>query len=657
MYNRPSGINAYSVTEKAFEEWNSSVISTIRAFANTDAMASYSLLMISEIGHRYDLFDTHGWALLEVILVSGQHMAFLQSSFEVFRNFFQSIGIDLFSSVKYRQTVSLFWKTYTPSDEINNFIECSINDSNQSLNDNGFSLRFWASICFSVPDWPGLRSNLEFLNYICQITFHTRQSSEVLSLLSAQYRSLIFKNGDSTNSSLIQTIRVGMFEKRKDFPSLIWETQTIPLIGRRTKVADGLFYFQCFAYMTESVAEREIRAILGRAIIQQGMLKDIDISIEKPLSEFSIYKVAEALHSYPLDHPTSPVLWQIFFTLYLERQSSDVGLQCFGHRFFDEEQHILSALESRLEEGSSLDRNLGSWRNILSSLKLWIFEPRLVMSNSDQISFSPDYHPELISSCQSGSLFINGSKDWWKTIVPLIHHESVESKKETLKREIIPSPIPVKLSQIELPLPYPLLVINDPVLSHFEFDQDILENVLNSINKDFELLKQQALHHSSLIQQHNSLDKEYIDELPKLFGVSKSSCLITKRCSNACAGIIFQFDQEKSGQNTHSTALLSVNRKKVEGLISLDLVDSRTTTSGLRIMLYLEWLISNKGKSAYISKEAIRLFYNVLNLMDMKLQAYPPAENIITLAVTMLGEEFLQMIGLMCRNGVYYWKF
>jgi hypothetical protein len=656
IYIRPAASNAYALSvDYIFEHWDSVSLSTLKAYSASDPMSAYTILVISEIGHRFDLFDDKGWELLEVLIATGHFIPFLLASFDIFRTFVQvDPSPNILVSEGFRRVMNAFWKTGSLNSSwnlIQSFIEESMTTSFKSVKDGQFVIKFWCNVIFSSSDWISSRLPLEMLNKVCQVSAFSSFTDELLSQLSAQYRTLLFDfpnratGGVSSINSIYQRASSGaLFSKGsiRTFPTLI-QDKTVYLT-KNEMVGKGLLYFLLFAISVEIFAEKEIRNQIGSALSRNRPIAELASMTEKPISQFAIYRLVQLLQETPLNHPTSPILWQSFFSLYFERNREQDGYNniCFGHCFLSEQKSLLVQLEKKLSTFTSTDSTLVSWPNVVDAMSFWISEPRLILSVVNIDSFPSTYCPELLLGVVKGLLFDNGSRDWWKNFISEPMMPLLDNTPPLCFQKVMLS--------LEPSQPFPAISFKEPVLKSIQ-NLDFHDR-LAILKSDISLLKQQGLHHSAFVQQHNDLDDAYLNLLGNLYSSSSTILNVTKRCSSSCPGVVFQFEQEKSIMNREISTSLSSNRNQAETLLGLDLVDSTTALSGLRITVILESISKLSEQDASVQKVAKDLFYGSLELQNMKLQAFPPADLIINTIIKMFGK----FSSILLRQTFYCWQ-
>lgn len=313
LYRRPNANNIYSLSDPEgihLDSWNSPALSTIKGYSHSDPISAFTLLLISEVGHRFDLFDLHGWSLLQVLLQSGSIGPLLKASFEIFRNFVLNTTPDLFSKKAFRQMALQLCKAFDIGLKKMDIVGC-IRRTLQNPEDFHFAIKFWCSLFFADHDWMQSRPIMELLDELCQLVYATQYSSELLSIFSVQYRSLLFGYDGTSPSSRTPGYLASLFDAPgKPSPPTLIQERSGQFFGRGKYVAEGLWYFLAFAFSAEVFAEREVRSRVGQQLILGN-----SAALEKPLSQITTVRIAETLLEIPLDHPMSPLLFQVRLSL------------------------------------------------------------------------------------------------------------------------------------------------------------------------------------------------------------------------------------------------------------------------------------------------------------------------------------------------------
>ena len=285
------------------ENWDSPILSTLRGYSSSDSISAFTLLLVSEVGHRYDLFDKYGWSILQTLLQADAIPFFLKASYEIFRNFFLNSVPDIFSSANFSKIAQKFNNLVNLESRKNEIISF-MRKALEKNEDVAFSIKFFCNFFFANHSWTNSRIILEFLDELAKILYQTPYASDLLTILSAQYRSFVFSY-EPANRAQSAYYRFEYPRSEKYSSSLVQATNG-NLFSKGKFVADGLWYFLLFAFSVEVFAEREVRSRVG-AELAAGQ------SLEKPTNQISTVRIAELLLEIPFDHPTCPVFFQVSF--------------------------------------------------------------------------------------------------------------------------------------------------------------------------------------------------------------------------------------------------------------------------------------------------------------------------------------------------------
>jgi hypothetical protein len=309
---------------KSFEPWESPNLAVVRSYSPANALACFAGLLTSEIGHRFDLFDSLGWDMLRRILMEGKLIAYLHVCFEVLQTFFASSD-RILASPQCEKTFLQFWSgdVEIQKNDILLFMKTSIADSVVSLAEIHFVVKFWCTLIFSSPNWSTSPMHLYLLDEFCRFTYQSQHSFELLSVFSVQYRSMIFSCEPNESeqkwkilspvTKIFNTAKERLLEKTASstaFPTFIRSSN---YIGKPTLYAEKHYFFLLVAISVEVFAERDIRQEVGSKLVCNHKITDSVFKkvTEKPIDQFCIYKLLDILLHHPLDHPTMPILCQV----------------------------------------------------------------------------------------------------------------------------------------------------------------------------------------------------------------------------------------------------------------------------------------------------------------------------------------------------------
>ncbi|KAJ3317662.1 hypothetical protein HDV06_001319 [Boothiomyces sp. JEL0866] len=645
IYIKPYSGNTYMLSEatqfvKPFEGWESSIMATIRAHSQTEALAAYSLLLVSEVGHRLDLFEAGGWQLLNSLVDKGHYAPFIKASYQTFQTVLRlSNGILNTSNAK--KLFTKFWNSSVPAVEKSWILDYLPKTLNEAEQDSRYSpSTLWCSFVFCNSSWRTNSFALQIMDVLSKNCIAMNCPDDLLTLLNIQYKNLIF-SGQANNSlgkdyqltrvrpidTLYRFAANQIYQKfgasYLTFPSLIMELNNSVISelvkSDKTPASDPLYYM-FIAISVETFAEKEVRSRIGNLLNAGSSWASIKSTSDKPLQEYCIFKIFELLDKYQfVDHPIAPLMWQLFFSLYFEK-STENGV-CFGYKFLelidDSTKLVIQKLDT--QKSNSI------WGEVANCMQKWIADIQLVKTQS-RIT-REDYMPSYLNSLIENQLFEVGRQAWWTNLV-IANEPVMESNSPHVTL------VEKELVKLEVPKPLQQIKIQKPLISNEDYGS--IDSVMEAIQVELSALKKQAMHHSSIIQRHNDLDEEFLKNVPHLHRQVSSPSSTFKKCSKTCPGVTLNFERQSSVLDSEISKKLSQIRIKMEMLINSEIVNQRTAICSIKITKLVDWIVST-AQSEAIRQKAVGLFYECFNLLDMKYQAFPPADSLITLMIDSLG--------------------
>ena len=328
LYFRDSGNDTFQSFKdgKLYEVWESSTLAIVRSYSSFDGLACFVGLLTSEIGHRLDLFDSHGWDMLQRIFAENSLRGYLFTCYELFFTLSGRSNPAILTSSRCMKIFSQFWSGDVAGQlpQILLFMKQTVSNSVSTLAETLYVVNFWCALVFSSPNWTTSNLQLQVLDELCRLTYRTQHSFELLSVFSIEYRKLIFSFGPSEGEQswkllspvkkLYYTAKERMYENSalaKEFPTFI---RLANYIGKPTLYAANCHYFLLIAASVEMFAERDIRQEIGAKLVRMHTDTEHlqEITAEKPISQLSIYKFLDILLELPLDHPTMPIMCQVY---------------------------------------------------------------------------------------------------------------------------------------------------------------------------------------------------------------------------------------------------------------------------------------------------------------------------------------------------------
>jgi hypothetical protein len=627
LYSIPKEYNSYVLSQgggklsKPFENVESSHLVSLKAHLNSDAIAIYTYLMLSEVSHRYDLFEIEGWDLVAFLLREQKYVAVLEIGLLVLHTFYKVLGDEVFSMPQFLSLSAQFWKHVADSDMeriasyVSHFFEL-IRFRNTYVA--SYAIKFLTRWTFVNRQWAKQKRALCILNALAKAVLSAPEAHDLLAQLNQEYRFILtqLQNLDtkqlSVPSPLHSLIRIASNQIYEKLPSFSYLKGFVSGVEKDSILGSnncGVYtYYFLFALSTEVYAEADLRKEVGLNMLRDG--KEISYG---QIAEFSMFKIAKAFLEIPLDHPTCPLLLQMLCNLYFERNQEPgpyFGLN-FGSSFLYQDEKLFSDVKHKLENARSDSSLSKAAESFYSAVHYWLTDQSL-LDCINAFHLSADHYPSLLQSCLETTLLTHGCSAWWLAIVPEKPISQFHSSPDLVSsyRERLPLEPARNLTIIE---PLEEIILNAVTLDHARI---VLEEELG-------FLKIQAKYHSSYLKTHHEKDDIYLQSIQKLYFNETAKLTTTKHCSTSCPGVTIQFTKKQANLLGSISHDLESNNSQVASCCSIDFVDRRTALSGLRIRSVLQLI---RAEKQFMDSKLRPFFYEILDLLEQKFQAYPPAE-------------------------------
>ncbi|KAI8909017.1 hypothetical protein EDD86DRAFT_247294 [Gorgonomyces haynaldii] len=557
LYVKPQSLFTYELSggdASPFKSLSSASLTTIRAHCTSDPVAAYVYLVLSELGHNFDNFQSSGWELLKIVVKSGRNTCFHQATFEIFYTFYTQVGSSVFETAESSLVLKMFWTQKEYSDSAEDMIKFM---EMMPWNDQEYNLTYWTWIVFSNKHWISSKVCLLVMNRLAQLSYEHNILPLLNKLLTQEYKNMIMQPATGVVSA-IRTIT----EKTLgtiSFPTLVPLRQWMSI-----DIFDSAFSYYAFAGLVcETLAEQDLRRKIGDELAQNKQLtpQALQPEIKKPLQMFGIYRWLSFLLEMQVSNPLLFPYLQVFFTLYFESSKGIV----YGHRFLDDDQ--VSKLKEKLSllklELSKFDRLPKDYSSLLSGFSIWL-------SGNHQVL------PEYFSDCVHSVCFIDDR--WWTDQVSNLQ-ELLPSAPSLVTRESI---------VMEKPVPLPLLSFRKPLLPQWLTMSP--EDCLHIIIKDMERLMGKAKTVQLSLSQLDQLDQELLQDLHNLYSNVIQKGSVHKKCSKACQGVVFDFEYNEALLSTHASERVQKWSVNAQAFYSSDPVDHLTCIGALKILRVLERL-------------------------------------------------------------------
>ncbi|KAI8801743.1 hypothetical protein BJ742DRAFT_859006 [Cladochytrium replicatum] len=704
LYQAPVGINTYALDVydnggKPFEPLISPSLTTMRGAMMSDALAAYLMLMVSEIGHHYHVFYETGWELLKVLVAQDAAGVVIKVVMELFPTFIVNHGEAVLIDPSFRNFFITFFKhgdiPSSPTQresldvqavgigklakvqwlgrDLSALVDMHLSKEIVKDSDSirgAIGLRIWLRIVSSSETWVYNRRVLKIVDTLCEASFICGFRDTIRTFLSAEYDRMIQQYAQKVEQSSririiapienIYSLRTSVENYYYGYPSLISfaapPESTLSLLSRTHGHLDLAWYI--YESLTVEVQiEKEFRTnaatILGDRASSASVTEVSGLDgPPKPISSFTIFKLAQLALSIPPDHPLALMVWQTFFSLYFERApvASGHGSYFLGQKLMDGQPRLADRLIERLSDAgrkcfdvrcsnSYGEVDLGG---LYSAMRSWLTNRKLISPLIIVDTQASELYPAYLRDVMDGSVLFSVYASWGLAeVASSSRRGSVTRTEDAPPSEAITPHLDVN-AMVGAPLPPPAFVLSQPLLPNvFSMTAD---SVHKQVLDDFSLLKKRAVAFAAFVAQHDALDVEYMDLLSKLYTNEMVRARAEKQCiSGKCQeAALFEYAVGKVKSVPDVKKLLRENRQQSEILLRTDNMDPRACIAAVRILLSIEWTqVQLSTGSNKIVDIATDIFFEIMQGLNSEGVAFPPIKQIAKDIGEAFGSKFV----------------
>ncbi|KAJ3207928.1 hypothetical protein HDU67_007123 [Dinochytrium kinnereticum] len=694
LYQRPQSFDIYALEAfqdgtRPYESLESSTIATLRGAMKTNALAAYSVVMISEMGYNFNLFEKEGWSLLQLLAEGGFVKATLKVIVEVMFSFAKTHGIGVLNNSKFSNFFSSFYrnrfrlgplktnyKSDVVSDEKNTDFEIlkiclsDITSSYLPQSDRELILIVLLKTVFSDPEWMGYRSSVRLVDILVEISIALGRPALIQTELGREYSRLIALYTSNQNSSArfsilhpvesVKSLASTIGDMYYGYPSLLVGSDRFSKesLWNRVGVERECFWLAYMSLVVEISAEFEERQHVGNAIVRDPLssLSSLSKESSKPLNSYAIYRCTYQILDTPDTHPTMPLLLQLFFSLYFERSKEvlNSSFSCFGYRFFHEKKDVLDRLERKLDSlvKMQIDENgtSGDLHRLFNAMSLWLREKRLTTNDVYVDHLAAPFYIVRLREILSGRVTANAQSAAWFDLLPmraielrmrtLTGIQSPGSRRSSVSNNRLTS-MDKHLRSVSPALPPPVFSLRSPSVTRLS---DYSLKVGNDVMKtSIPFIMSKAHRFLEIMEEQKKCDSSYIDSMKSLYVNENKRGRIEKKCSSSCNGaavISFKYSEVKLLLEVKN--ILKENRVASDSFSSWDNMDPQVCVSTLRLLRMIDWICSEvHDDSEGVEAFALQVFYEILGEFSNDINRYPPVEAVLEDIVMRLGSLFI----------------
>ncbi|KAJ3105254.1 Ectopic P granules protein 5 [Phlyctochytrium planicorne] len=697
LFQKPKSVDIYALETfhdgiKPYESLESTTLATLRGAMKTNPLAAYCVLMISEVGYIHYLFEREGWTLLQLLAEGNFHSAIIKAIVEVLFNFAKTLGIEVLGSPGFTQFFSQFYRNklrlpslqvkyatdtveekLSPADsEIWRLFVTDICSPDVPQPDKELLLAVFLKTLFADADWVTCRNSIRLVDSVAEIAVLNGHLPLLLQELKQEYRRLLSLH-ESSQSSASRFSLLNPLESAKSLVATIGELYNgypTLLVGSERFGKDTLwnrvgterecFWFAFASLLVEMEEESADRNRIGDALVRDPLatLSSLGKECAKPFSHFTIFRVAYQIAETPEQHPTLPLLFQVFFSLYFERSKQVLKstFSCFGYRFVYERKDVIERIDRKLDAclkkmGEANDTLLVSeLKGAYNSMSLWLKEKRLTSNDVYIDHLSPSFNPKRLKEVLQGSVFRNPLS--WNDLLPVemiqAHVTSLMDHNRVLRhsrRGSVSLPKSMSfdrhLKTVSPALPPPLFSPRPPaVLGLSDYTQAAAGDILKTSSP---LLLSKAARFLEIVDEHQKCDQNYADLMKNLYVNENKRGRVEKKCSASCSGpaiISYKFCEVKVIPEVKNG--LKENRLASEGFSTWDNMDPQVCISTLRLLRIVDWIFSDH-KPDDSHDFILKFFYDILREYSSEYKAYPPIDAVLKDVVIRIGGSFVSI--------------
>lgn len=415
----------------------------------------------------------------------------------------------------------------------------------------------------------------------------------------------------------------------------------------------------------------------------QSPQPSVEVAVKKamqaPLEVLLLYRWAHQALQTDADHPALPLIWQQFFSLYLQRcpNGSSVGPRFFEsaayfallkkmkRRLIELADHFFQKCASTSEQGTPRDlceKLLKMYR----TLGLWLEEPRLQGASIDFGALPSQYCPEALCA------LIEGGSQLWHDLVPTeVGRRELQSLQlprqqpranrpcRNQQHSCEPAPeerIVSRLRTYEGPMPAPAVPTVRPVIPPVPCAASQVKELVSS---QLRVLLGQASTVTGQLDKLACLDRVCREELlPALYDNVAAYVHLSVPCDyqENCRGPLqlrLQFYEARLAPDV----LHKVDRNRVEWVAALTELQRPPPHASCCALVQLEACITQLVQRHRTAAPAVRheldalggeVFFSLVGALHREMVDYAPTRQFVTLCLDMAGEEFVSHRASQC---------
>ncbi|KAJ1565579.1 hypothetical protein HK096_001809, partial [Nowakowskiella sp. JEL0078] len=649
LYQPPKSSHTYYLAMndtfmRPFLPLDTPMLATLRGAMNTDALAAYVLIMISELGHHLPTFQSITWPLLTSVLSTyTARPAALRIMTDVFPSLLRDCGKIWFDDVH--------WKTFAeklrPNPDVStniyrhlgnavrDYAEWRLRGKSTEI-DVDDVLTIWIRALVSADVWIFDVATVKAVDAVVEVSAVVGGTiaNVVRRELKLELKRLVERWYErESKESLAKNAWDAVWGI--EGPSLVIRSLTDSLISSvgvvpSLKMAELAPWFVVEGCEIEVEWESELRMKIADILFKKEKFVSVEKNGKKrTLETLCLWKVVGLILDLPVSHAVTPRMWKLFYSLYFERTanlSAFTDVPGLGFLLLKARSDLKSKLITRLNSTTQFYNELiakqqsvtisGQYSesslfnesvyllSLYNAFTMWLQESRFG-NNPDQIdisSLSEKYMPVKMEECIRGDVF--NFRDDERNVWLEINLKQCERHSDMIRdaliienasQETIDMPENQKSRRNSISMggpaqPAPIFLARTPLIPSVPTSE-----TLAKFNADIAFLSKRARAFRTIVIQHQNADDEYITHLSKLYvndarkerkerkcrgGVMAPDGNISRQCRGAA---VVDMHIMQVLMLSEVKDLLANSRQTVEELAGAEYVDAAACISALRI--------------------------------------------------------------------------
>lgn len=628
---------------KPFLGLESTSLLSLRSSMNSEPLSAYILLLVSDIGHHFHVFNLHSLNILFLLAGNEKFEAIFLAFCYVLPSF--SLDSSFYEDERFLHITNILFGYQYHSESFSSireiFLEYIDVLQKSEKEEIILAIDFWHKIIFSLQTRICSDLGMFILDYLSHMCFESRMSRDCQESLYSiyknkilQYKSFIGEDKLSITNPIASIYSLKTYFTRK-YPEIV------PPIEDQFK---GRAWFALDGYLAEVRACHNDRKLIGLQLLRSVSEKsDIGVTLLSPNS-YSIFRLAKEFSILKPNHSLAPIYLNLFFSLYFESLDLDCSTsqnQVFGHlTLMDSKSACIDLVALFIKKSVRILDDLDNGHDLkhaYNAFLLWLNDSSLLREGLSSSTISEDYMIDKLADCFKGDILKSG-KYKWTDILPFspVNDSSTKGVSQLDKFQVEY----VQLNALPVVKTLPVLSLHSPMVTKFSFS---LDNFFSKVAIAINILTSKAEEFQKMAHNIQHLEIEYVEKLKLLYTSSTIRNRAQKTCGKDCKSpAMFDYITYKIIAVSEVKLMLFDNRATKEDFLNADIADSEICLLGLELGLMVEW-VKNQCPKDLDSIIGSEICFGILEAVsqDQNLAQFQISHFILKNIISSLGKYFI----------------